>query len=116
MKCLKCNYDSGGNRKALATHYKEEHGGVTPRGFSVASVFVNKESTTKRIISSPLLALDGVDPEKANQIERMGYNTLEKVAKAKLKDLKTIEGIGEATAKKIVNSAKEKVAQRGSRD
>ena len=56
---------------------------------------------------SELLNLAGVGPKSAKTLEDCGYNTIEKIAKAKADELSQLPGIGLATAEKIIASAKE---------
>ncbi|HDI45902.1 MAG TPA: transcription termination/antitermination protein NusA [Candidatus Omnitrophica bacterium] len=57
--------------------------------------------------TSPLREIEGVGPKLAEILSKSGYDSVEKVANAKVEDLKGIEGIGERTAQRVITSARE---------
>lgn len=101
MLCTKngCSFDSGGSREALARHNAEVHGGKSSLiGFEQPKV----EQKFKE-----LYPLAKVDEERAVLLGSNGYDTMEKIATASIEELRAFEGIGKATARAIIESAKE---------
>jgi transcription termination/antitermination protein NusA len=55
---------------------------------------------------SPLLKIDGIGPKIAGALSKSGYGSAELLAKADIKTLKKIEGLGQKTAQKAIDAAK----------
>jgi hypothetical protein len=56
---------------------------------------------------SALIDLDGIDDVRASELSELGINTPEQVAEMTIADLKKLRLVGDATAKKILASAKD---------
>ena len=56
---------------------------------------------------SEVLNIKGIGPKAAKTLIDCGYNTIEKIATAKVEEMSQLPGIGETTAEKIIASAKE---------
>jgi large subunit ribosomal protein L32e len=65
---------------------------------------------TKETVLKEFEALKGVGKAKAKLLYDNGYESLEKLKKAKMKDLTKIKGISEKNAKEILDQLKEKKA------
>jgi len=63
---------------------------------------------TKETVLKEFEALKGVGKAKAKLLYENGFNSLEKLRKAKVKDLTKIKGISEKNAKEIIEQVKEK--------
>ena len=59
------------------------------------------------MVDSEILKIHGIGPKAAKTLEDCGYNTIEKIAKAKADELSQLPGIGLATAEKIIAGAKD---------
>jgi len=56
---------------------------------------------------SEILQIKGIGPKAAKTLLDCGFNTLEKIATAKIEEMSQLPGIGESTAEKIIQGAKE---------
>ncbi len=56
--------------------------------------------------TSPLLDVEGIGAKLAEILAKSGYDNVEKLVRASIDDLIKIDGIGERTAKRIIDSAK----------
>ncbi|MFW9852535.1 MAG: helix-hairpin-helix domain-containing protein, partial [Candidatus Thorarchaeota archaeon] len=62
----------------------------------------------KEIIEEVDLSLiEGIGPKTAMVLKDHGFDTVEKIAKATPEELSQTPGIGQATAEKVINSAKD---------
>lgn len=61
----------------------------------------------------PIKKLDGVGKKAEKTLIDAGFDTIDKIAGADIKDVVKLEGIGKKTAEKIINSAKEKMKEEG---
>ncbi len=63
---------------------------------------------TKEAVLKEFEALKGVGKAKAKLLYDNGYDSLEKLKKAKIKDLTKLKGISEKNAKEIIDQLKVK--------
>lgn len=68
-----------------------------------------KPAKPKKVKEPTIANLDGVGKKTSQALAEAGYDTIEKIANAKLEDLKKVPGVGKKTAEKIFNSAKERM-------
>jgi NAD-dependent DNA ligase len=59
------------------------------------------------MVDSDITQIKGIGPKAAKTLEDCGFNTIEKIAKAKVEEMAQLPGIGQATAEKIITAAKE---------
>ncbi len=76
----------------------------------VKTVPAKKEKTQAKIASLPIENVKGVG-QKAADLRKAGFKDASQLALAKLEDLTPIKGIGLASAKKLIESAKELLNQ-----
>jgi NAD-dependent DNA ligase len=58
------------------------------------------------MVESEISNIKGVGPKVAKTLEDCGFNTIEKIVKAKAEEMAQLPGIGQATAEKIIEAAK----------
>ena len=54
-----------------------------------------------------LSLIDGIGPKTAMVLKDHGFDTVEKIAKISVEELSQVPGIGQATAEKVINNAKD---------
>ncbi|MHA2033309.1 MAG: helix-hairpin-helix domain-containing protein [Candidatus Kariarchaeaceae archaeon] len=68
---------------------------------------MQKKITSHSPSDHSIIDLIGVSSSIEKTLYEAGYDTLEKIAIAKINDLDKLQGIGKVTAKKIIKSAQE---------
>lgn len=66
-----------------------------------------KEEEKSQEIKDEISKLKGIGKKTAEILKKAGFDSIGKIAKAKVEELTTLQGIGEKTAEKIISSAKE---------
>ena len=60
-----------------------------------------------------LSLIDGIGPKTAMVLKDHGFDTVEKIAKISVEELSQVPGIGQATAEKVINNAKDLLKTKG---
>jgi len=83
----------------------------------VRSETQKKELAKEKVISTSeeLSKLSGIGKKLSEILIKAGWTNIEKLANAKVEDLTSLQGVGEKTAKKIIESAK-KVIENGKKE
>ena len=55
---------------------------------------------------SPLIEVEGIGPKLAEMLTRFGYGSVEKIASSSIEDLINVDGVGERTARRVIDSAR----------
>src|SRR5258708_34031250 len=78
----------------------------------IKSESTRKEAGQERVAHSAeeLSKLEGVGPKTTDILIKGGWGSLEKLARAKPDDLTVLRGVGEKTAEKIIEAAKDVLA------
>jgi len=69
----------------------------------------NKIDDKEEVYEGPLLDLPGIGPKSAKALEDAGYGELINIAASSSGELSSVADIGEATAQKIINAARDKL-------
>lgn len=81
------------------------------------NIDIMSEGDYKAISQVPLRELDGVGPKAEKVLKEAGFDNIAKIAETTAQDLSQLDGIGEKTAERMIESAKallkEKKGQRG---
>jgi len=81
---------------------------LTGYAFEVKSESQKQSETDKntQLLIDELLKVEGLSRKNAEILVAMGYTDVEKISKMKVEDLSVLQGIGEKTAKKIIENCK----------
>ena len=71
------------------------------------------EPKKKVVEETDLSLIDGIGPKTAMVLKDHGFDTVEKIAKVSADDLSKVPGIGQATAEKVINNAKDLLKTKG---
>lgn len=75
------------------------------------NIDIRSKKELKALEQVSLLSLDGVGEKVRDLLEKSGYDTVDKIANASVGKLKELPGIGEKSAKKMIESAKDIIRQ-----
>ncbi|MBU4376272.1 MAG: transcription termination factor NusA [Candidatus Omnitrophica bacterium] len=71
------------------------------------NIDIRSKKDIKALEEVSILSIEGIGKKAADILEESGFDTIDKIASAKLKDLVNLPGIAEKTAKKMIESAKD---------
>lgn len=63
-------------------------------------------------IQAALADVEGIGPKMAEVLQKAGFTTVEKIASVEPEHLATLQGVGEKTAAKVIESAKKYLAEK----
>lgn len=69
------------------------------------------EEEATAAVQAELASVEGIGPKMAEVLQKSGFTTVEQIANLDVEHLSTVQGIGEKTAAKIIESAKNYLAQ-----
>jgi len=71
------------------------------------SIDIRSKNEIKKLASVSILSVEGVGKKARDILEKAGYDTVDKMAAAGAEKLKALPGIGDKSARKMIESAKE---------
>ncbi len=71
----------------------------------------SQETQPVSVVESSVINIDGVGAKMMAALQEAGFDTIEKIAKATVEDLKQIKGIGKVKADKMIKQAKDLLKQ-----
>lgn len=72
---------------------------------------IDEEKQNSKAIEQDLCKIDGIGPKVAETLVKMGITDVQKLSNLKLEDLSSFQGIGEKTARKIINGVQKYIRE-----